>query len=308
MEDYVKSDFPFLSAQLLVRTYYFFLFYASVVVFSPWDISISAETQVTFMPAIAWLKFVSFPIGFALIRTSFIVSSLLASLAPQWRLVRIFSFVSILEFVSLYMSILQLDVDWYALLLTSLLLIFLPDGWGNPFKFPKIERQKFLLVFWGCQALNLLTYTMAGMGKINGAVNQILRGESHAFDIKAGALHIADRLILTDQTSFLGPWVVENYLVAWPFFLGSIYLLLFSFLIAFRPRMHRIWGLSLILFHVSNYLLINIGFSAHIYILSILLIASPFAPVKVGFYDAIREFPILGLIVTSLSRRRNDKK
>src|SRR3989344_5714998 len=297
IENYVQKDEPFFTAQLLVRVYYFFLLYSSITFFSSWDFSIGPQTDISFILPISWLKYAGFPLGMIIIRLSFIVTSLLASIAPQFRLVRILSFVALLEFVSLYFSVLQLDVDWYTMLLVSFLLIFLPDKWDKIDLFPIIARQKFLLVFWGCQAIVALTYSMAGLGKLVGGVNQFLAGESFILEPKAAALQVADRLLTTNSTSLLGPWTMEHYMILWPFFIGTIYLLLLSFIAVFRPSTHRIWGFGLILFHIGNYLFINIGFSAHIFLLSLLFLASPLAPRVVSWREILYDLPIVGFIL-----------
>lgn len=304
MSNFAKKSAPFATAYVIVRVYYFFLLYTSIFLFQGWDKTLGPQTGIEFILPIAWIKFVEFPVAISLIRGSFIASSLLASIAPHWRIARILSFITLLEFVSLYFSTLQLDVDWYIWVLVAFLLIFLPDGWGNPLRLSQIGRQKFLLVFWACQAINLLTYSMSGIGKVLGAIGQILTGQSHVFEPKAAALHITDRLLKTNETSPLGPYVVDHYILAWPFFVGFTYLLLFSFVVAFKPTLHRIWGLGLILFHIASYLTINIGFSAHIFLNALLFLLSPFAPAKVSSKDIILDLPILGLLIKIIKKRK----
>jgi hypothetical protein len=300
MGEYTKTDYPFYSAQLLVRMHYFYYLYCSIGLFSRWDFTIGPQTTIDFIPPIAWLNFVEFPVAITIIRIFFIISSLLASIVPQWRWVRILAFIGALEFVSLYYSVLLLDVDWYVWLLTGFMLIFLPDGWSNPVKLPDLKRQKFLLVFWSCQAILLMTYFMAGIGKLYGAFNQISSGRTNLFDPQAGALHIANRLVVTYDTSPLGSWVAQNYLLAWPFFLGSVYLMLFSLNAAFKPSLHRLWGIALILFHISNYLTINIGFGAHILLNAILFILSPFTPPNLTIKQTLSDIPVFGILFRKL--------
>ena len=303
IEDYAQNSEPFLSAQVLVRIYYFFLLYSSITFFASWDFSIGPQTTLSFIWPISWLKYAGFQLGMIIIRLFFIFTSLLASLLPQFRLVRILSFIALLEFVSLYFSVLQLDVDWYTMLLVSFMLIFLPNKWGKTHLLSVIFRQKFLLVFWGCQAVVALTYSMAGLGKLVGGVSQFLSGESFILEPKAAALQVADRLITTNSTSLLGPWGVDHYMLIWPFFLGTIYLLLFSFFAVFRPNTHRIWGLGLILFHIINYLFINIGFSAHIFLLALIFLASPLAPTVLSWREILNDLPIVSFFLRRLKNK-----
>jgi hypothetical protein len=300
MEDYARETGPFMTAQVLVRAYYFFLLYVSILFFAPLDLSIGSQTEISYILPIAWLRYVDFPVGMIIIRLLFIIAGVLAAVAPQNRIVRIFSFVMLLQFVSLYFSVLMLDVDWYTTLLVSFVLIFLPDKWGNPNLFSAISRQKFLLVFWGCQAIVALTYSMAGIGKLVGGIRQFLLGQSFIFQPNAPALHIADRLLATGSTSPLGPWAVDHYIFVWPFFVGVVYLLLFSFPAVFRPNIHRVWGLGLILFHIGNFVFINIGFSAHIYLISLIFLASPFVPATVSWREMAGDLPVIGLVLKRL--------
>ncbi len=295
MAEYAKEESRVLTGRLVVAFHYFFLLYVSVLLFSAWDLSFATQARITFVPPIFWLQFVSFPVGFALIRTAFVVASLLAAFAPQRRLFRILSFITLLEFVSLYYSALWLDVDWYGIVLVSFLFIFMPDRWNAPQRDTPLSREKFLLVFWGCQAIVLLTYSMSGIGKLWGAAKQIMAGQISIFDPASPGLQVADRLLTSEALTPLGHAVVKYSALAWPLYMGMIYLLLFSFLVAFKPKLHRLWGAGLILFHIANYLVIDIGFSAHILNAALLMLLSPFAPARVSFRDAMRELPLVDL-------------
>lgn len=285
---------PFAGARMLVRIYYLFLLYASVGLLPRGDPTLAAEVSVDPLWPVWWITGVPFPIAFAAIRVSFIVAAIAAVIVPERRLTRAFAAVALLEFVALYASALRLDVDWYIWVLTAFLFIFLPDGWQEPNPFPPVRRERFLLVFWGCQAANLLTYSMAGFGKVIGAITQLAAGEIHAFSFDAAARHVADRLLTAGETSILGPWVIAHPGIAWPLFIGSMYLLVFSFWIAFRPALHRAWGVGLILFHVVSYLSVDIGFSKHIFLNAILLVHSPFRNPSAPWQDAVRELPLIG--------------
>ena len=294
---YAEDIWPFFTAQILVRVFYFFLLYSSIILFQQWDYSLGLKSQISFIPPIAWIPLVGFPAALAIVKISFITISLLASLVPQWRWVRILAFVAVLEYVSLYYSVLYLDVDWYTFILTAFFLIFLPDNWGKPLEIPKIERQKFLLVFWGVQAINLLTYTMSGIGKVLAFINQVIVKEVNILEPQASALITADRLITTHRNTPLGGFIIDNYFLVWPFFLATIYLLIVSIFIAFKPSLHRLWGLGLILFHINNYLVIDIGFNAHIFLAALLFLLSPFAPRTFQLKQTLHDLPMFGTFI-----------
>lgn len=286
----------FLQARLLVRIYYAFLLFASVGILPRWDPALAAEVSIDPLWPVQWVAWVSFPVAFAVIRTFFIASAFSAMVAPERRWARAIAAVGLLEFIALYTSALRLDVDWYVWVLTALVFAFLPDipAGQEP---SSAERERFLLIFWAAQAANLLTYSMAGIGKLIGAAVQLTAGQTHVLMPEAVARHVADRLMTTDTQSILGAWVIAHPGIAWPLSVGSVFLLLFAFGAAFRPWLHRPWGIGLILFHIANYLALGIGFSAHIFLNAILLIHSPFRNPSTSWREAIVALPPLGWLV-----------
>lgn len=296
MEKYARNTYSFMIAQTTIRIFYFWLLYASIAIYTRWDPGIGTQVKILTLWPVWWIKFVSFPIAFSVIKSAFIGATLLTAVFPFVRIFRVLTFVALLELVALYMTVLQADVDWHSAILVAFLLIFLPAGWNKFDNVPNLIKQKTLFLFWACQALTLLTYSMAGLGKILGAIEQYSRGQVHAFAPKAVALHAAERIIATNTVSPMGSLVVDHYLLAWPFFVGSIYLMVFAFWVAFRPRLHQFWGLGLILFHVASYLTMNISFFIHTIILAMFLLNSPFREKEVTLAPAIFELPLFGWI------------
>ena len=101
ISSYAQNNWPFFVAQLAVRVFYIFLLYSSIILFQEWDYTIKAQTQISFIPTIAWMNLFSFPLSMAGVKIAFIVTALLASLAPQKRMFRVLAFLAVLEFVSL---------------------------------------------------------------------------------------------------------------------------------------------------------------------------------------------------------------
>ncbi len=303
LERFTRSDMPFQRARYMVQAYYFFLLFMSVGMFSSWNVSMGTQAHIVTLWPLAWLPLVDFIFGYTLIRVAFIAASVFAAFSPHLRIARILSFICLTEFVTLQMLILQLDVDGYALIVTSLFLIFLPTATKNP---PAQIQQRFLLIFWGVQAFNLLTYSMVGIGKLVGAVEQIAAGTSNFFSPNAAALFIADRLIVTDASSAWGVWAVTHFELVYPYIIVTLYISLVAFLVAFRPQLHRTWGLLLIIYHIGNFLVINIAFSAHIFLWAILLLGSPFAPEKVRMREIARSLPFFDILVRTVVRAPKD--
>ena len=92
--------------------------------------------------------------------------------------------------------------------------------------------------------------------------------------------------MLPDGESIFGPILVNNPWVGWPIHLLVIYVEVVAILIIFRPELHRVWGVMLVLFHVGTFLpsrppaaaLLGIPFSRHMIVLALLFLLSPFAP------------------------------
>lgn len=294
---FAQKTVPFLRAQNLVRFYYFCLLFFSVFLFTNWwDVSFVTQSVISPFWPTSWIYLVSPIFAVYSIRLLFIAGAFLAAVFPEQRFARVVAFLGLIEFVSLYASFWKLDVDWYTWILVAFLLIFLPKGWSNPIKATLLTRQKFLLIFWGSQAIVLLTYSMSALGKIFGSTSQFLLGEAHSFSIEASALHIADRLLATNATSVFGPLVINHPWIGWPFFVGAIYLMLFAFFASFRLSLQRVWGIGLILYHIGAYLTMNIAFSSNILLLALLLLHSPFKEQNTKWQTILLDIPLFGWV------------
>ncbi len=296
IKSFAATSHPFLLASHLVRFYYVATFFLSIYIFQGWDTSLGNATAISPLWPLWWINFIPFPVAMYVIRGFFLTSSLFTAVYPERRLLRLMTFIGLLEFVSLYVSVWMADVDWYPWILVAFLLIFLPDGWGRDENYPTAEREKFLLVFWGCQAILLLTYSMSGLGKIIGSFSQILYGQVNSFAPEAVARHVASRIFITDSSTILGPWLIDHYWIAWPFFVAAIYLMLFSIFAAFRTILQRPWAIGLILYHLGAYLAMGISFFINIFLVSILLLYSPFQT-NTTFKKTIRELPLIGWFI-----------
>ena len=304
IQAFAQTIFPFLQAQSLIRFYYFSLLYVSVVFFPQWwDVSTALQTAISPLWPVSWIHLVGLPVAIYSIRLLFLVGALFAAFFPEQRLARMLAFVGLLEFVALYTSMWKLDVDWYVWILAAFLLIFLPNGWKDPLKTSLLKRQKFLLVFWGCQAIVLLTYSMSALGKVYGSFVQLFLGQVHSFAPQAAALHIADRLLTTNATSVFGPFIIQHPWVGWFFFVGATYLMFFAIWASFRFSIQRLWGIALILYHVGVYLTMNIGFSAHILLIAILFLNSPFREANTTWRTILFDLPLFGWIVKLYSNK-----
>lgn len=298
---FASLEHPALYAQTLIRVYYAVLLYFAMMKFPQWnDIMAFQEWAVLFpLWPVQWISALSFHTDVYIIRIFFIATAMLAVFFPRFRINRILVFAGLLEFVSLYASVQFFDADWYVLFLPAFLFIFLPSGWHAPTSLPLEKRANLLFIFWGAQAAVLLTYSMAEIGKIIYGFSQFIQGEHNIFSIDATARQIANQFFTANEIGALGPLVIDNPIIAWPLSLVFIYFFLFSFLAAFRPKLHSLWGGVLICFHIASYLTMGIGFFTHVLLLAILFLPSPFIVDKIRWQDVLHDMPLLGRLMGS---------
>jgi hypothetical protein len=154
-------------------------------------------------------------------------------------------------------------------------------------------KQRFLIVVSAAQAMVLLVYSMAGLGKIVGSVLPFLEGRMHAFSPEALSVQTAAHLIQTNQSSLLGPFVIEHPYLGWLLLLTSVYLQLFAFWLVFRPSLRRLWGLGLIAFHVGTHLVMAIDFSPTCLLLAVLLVVPAPGP-NLAWRERLLDLPVIG--------------
>jgi hypothetical protein len=293
----------FRRAYLLVRIYYVLHLCLLVIGITHWGKWPAAQALSPLWP-ILWVELTRIPTAVYIIVTFSLAAAMLAALFPEKRVIRAILFISLLEFTALYNSFGKIYHTSHAWLAIGFLFIFLPDGKSKDLESSIAHRQLYLTAFWGALALVLCFYSLAGFWKVIGGIDQLLRGEVHAFAPEALAYQIASRLVKTNSTSIAGPFIIDHPFVGWPLYLSSIYLECFALLAAFRPSLHRFWGLSLILLHIGSYLTMTIGFPRNILILFLFLVCSPFAPSNNRCRTILYDMPMLGWAVKALTRPR----
>jgi len=260
----------------------------------------------------AWMAWVGPELGGPLVLALGLGGALLAVALPERRSVRFLAFFGLLEVLALKYSFGKIHHAMHGWLFVSFLLVWLPAAWPSK---ARRDRQHALFVWSAAQVGLALTYSLAGLGKLLGTVYQAVRGEPTPLHPSALARHMADRLQQTDAESLLGPWMIEHGAWLWPLMLGTVYLQLFALQAAFRPTLHRAWGVGLIGFHVVSILTLTIDFNPNIPLLGLLFVASPFAPpLRLG--ELVAELPWVGYLsrapkdrrwISSWARNRNSK-
>lgn len=283
----------FFRAQALVTAFYaVLLFFALNQLFS-WQELLGTTSLEPRWP-VFWLRFVDLRSGIALILWFHLLGGLVGVALSGYRWARILVFCSLLELLAFRFSFGSINHGDHLGLLLSFVLIFLPRGWSSSPAATRPVRAATLLVFSGCQALIMLTYSMSGLWKAGGVIQQALRGEVTYLAPSGLARQVAAKLLSDDSTSLLGPWLIEHYWVGWPMMLGALYLELFALWAAARPSLHRAFGLGLILLHVATHLTMGVGFPQNPLWLALFFVASPFQPPAISWREIVRDLPVFG--------------
>ena len=291
-------------AVLLVRVLYVCLFFIQLQLYANWNGWLKLESLKLLWP-VAWFRWTGVPAGVAVVVFGSLLCSLLAAAAPTSRIARGLAALFILQFAAFFNSFGSTNHGWHAWTWTAVVLVFLPDGALDSVSDCTSRAQRYLRVVWFAQALNLLFYSMSGGFKLAGAAAQFARGEVHALAPDALARHIAYRVMEGTRPAdyTFGPFIVAHPYAGWPIYLLGLYIEVFSVLVAFRPSLHRAWGVILICFHLGIHFTLTIMFSWQTLLVGLLFLASPFAPARGSLAVAVRSLPLFGAAWTWRRRR-----
>lgn len=288
-----RQSESFHAARAVVRCYYAALLFMAVATLRDWPAYLDRQQLLPLWP-VCWLTAVPLRAGMLGILAGYLAGAFLGAVFPGQRIARALAFVGLIEFVALDNSFGKISHHYHLWVLTAFLLVFLPP---LPARTPaRGTRQRFLLVFWACQAIVLLTYSMSGVGKLGGAIVQICQGQPSILAPNGLASVIADRLLQTNSGSWLGGWLIAHPWAGWPLLLTSIYLEMFAVWVAFRPALHRWWAAGLILFHIGVYLSMTITFTQTVLLLGLLLLASPFQGATPTVCGTIGQLPVFSWV------------
>lgn len=164
---------------------------------------------------------------------------------------------------------------WHLMIWISLLLVFLPTTSEDVTRAQKVMT---LSVIVYVQTTILLSYSMAGTGKLLYGFQSLFQGHAGGnFSPDGFASLLADRMIIGLGQDIFGDFMVGQPQLGRALFIFTILCQTASLAVAFLPRLHRLWGLILISFHLGTALLMGIYFGTHVLWLAIFLVCSPFA-------------------------------
>ena len=299
------------SAAALVRAFYACLLFILLNFYGSWDRWLS-HTSFELLWPVWWFNWTGSKTGVALVIFGAPAAALLALVWPHVRLARAAAALGILLFAAFFNSFGMTMHGLHACVWVAALFVLLPDGTVDHVAASTCRAQRYLRVFWSAQAALLLFYSLSGLLKLAGAAEQWWLGEVHALAPEALARHTAYRLLEGAEVEQFtaGPWVVEHPWIGYPFFVTAIILEVFSFLVAFRPAVHRPWALAVILMQIGIYFTLTIMFTWHILVVALMIVCSPFAPPRTSLAEVVRQLPLIGDALAwrerHLRRRRHD--
>jgi hypothetical protein len=226
--------------------------------------------------------------------------TVLAAIWPSVRWFRALYFVGLFQYLSIRFGFGKINHGDHAWLWSSALFVLLPVGRRFRAGTDAAARHQILAVLWAAHVMVLFFYTLTGLWKFVYAVHALWSPRVSAFEIDGFALIVADRNLSTDQTTLLGDFLVANPVVGWLLYNGTIYLEAASLLIAFRPRLHRLWGFGLIAFHLGTQLAMGFTFPRNVALLALFFLASPWAPDGVSLRALVLDLPGVHLVARRL--------
>jgi hypothetical protein len=286
-------------AVTLVRVFYAGSALLMIGTIGQWPSHLRVETVAAPWP-VDWLSPRNLDWGVGVVLFCYLLGTLWATALPQWRSARIVCFLALLQYVAFINGFGKINHDYHGWLWVSGLLVLLPSGGWHDVK-RVADRHTFMTVLWSCQLVVLFFYTLSGMWKIYWAVRDYFDPDTlSSLQIDGFSYIIANRLVVTNQETVLGEFIVRHPLLGWVCFTGMTYVETCSVVIAFRPRLHRVWGLGLILFHTGTYLMMGFTFYPNVLLVGLLFVCSPWAPERIAVRDAFLDLPGVHLIARRL--------
>jgi hypothetical protein len=279
----------FVKAETSVRYFYYILLYLAVTNFQWWG---SVANRQNFDPIwpLFWARDLEYAQTIIVVQFTHLITALLAAVFFRHRWARFLAFVGISQFHGLESSFGQPNHQWYLFLFVSLFFVFLPDVWKRDKEASFEDKKKLLMVFWGAQAITMLTYFMSGLGKFLGVYYQYMAGQIHGLSPNAFAYQIANWLPKLQVDPVLGEFFINHPLLGWPLYAGIHFVMILSPLVLFRPQLQKLWAVSLILFHVGTYVAMDISFTPPVMLLILLFFNSPFVKPGTTLYSSL--FPV----------------
>lgn len=237
-----------------------------------------------------WLPDDSVHRGVPWILGGYLATAILVTALPQLRLVRAANFVMLVQYVSLLQSFGYIRHTHHAWLWASGILVLLPNrNWSG--RTTAEHRHYFLSTIWLAQLVVAAFYSLTGFWKVAGIGEALVRGEPSMLGGEGFMWVVVRGQILVEDPALLSGFLIDHPRVAWASYLATIYVELVAVVVAFRPRLHRIWGVLLIAFHFATELTMRISFVPAVVVVAVLFVGSPLAPGGVHLKESLLDLP-----------------
>ena len=249
-----------------------------------------------------WIEATGSEIGSLILIHLSIVAGLLGVFWWRYRPVRVLVVVAQLLDAAYINSQGAINHSLHMWLWVGVCFVFLPScGPGSEVRNRK-SRISFMIAFSMAQGAVLLFYSLSGAFKVGWATVALMDERLSGFAPEAMALTLARRSLQTGTDPIWASLVIEHPLIGWPLYLVLYYIEIAALLVFLRPRLHRLWGLALVLFHIGTFLFMSISFPAHVLLVTLLMIFSPFAPDRWSWRHALVQIPGVAVLIVGWRR------
>lgn len=289
-------------AQWLVRAFYAFVLYLAAQALPDLG-GLTRVRELQEIWPVWWMEWLPPGQGATIVFFGFLFAALLGVLFPERFAVRLVVALALLEYVALRNSEGRISHSLHLPVLVSFVFLLLPRQWHLAQPGTESARQ-LALVLRGAQAVMLLTYSMSGLAKLGASLYELAMGQVSSFHPSGFQRVIAGRLLETGSSSPFAQWIIDHPgWLTWPLLPGAIYFQCGAVFAAFRPALHQLWGLLLIVFHLGTGLILTIHFPVSVFLLALFLLGSPFRPTSFDVGRVLTELPLLSAFWRVASRR-----
>lgn len=295
---YANLHSHFEHARMIVLFYYIASVYFSADILVGIGETVKTTQDWDFLWPLYWVDPEYASIQLRIVGTLCFVSSLLAAVFHRVLAIRILFCAFFLLASTVTNSWAGINHPYHAWFWISFVLIFLPGESHERQKYPsRAHMRSYTTTFVMAQVMLFLFYSMSGFWKIAIGIRAVIKGEDGAFSFQGLAYNLADRIVQTDTNPLLANFFIENYVLTWFGYLAIMYIQFTAIAVAVRPRLHWLWGMLIILFHLGTWLLMEIFFIHHVLLLLMFFVFSPFRPGKIELRKTLEDLPILGRLI-----------
>ncbi|HQY88341.1 MAG TPA: hypothetical protein PK402_06765 [Tepidisphaeraceae bacterium] len=296
-------------AGTMVRGFYICLFFIVLSQYDLWHKWLNL-TAIDALWPVAWMNWIGLRTGVAIVIASAVIGTSLPCFFPQVRFARVAAAVGVLLMGAFWNSFGSVMHGWHSWIFAAIVFAMLPSGHVRATQ-SLAWREHYLRAFTVAQAWVMLGYTLSGIFKIAAGVQQMANGQAGSFHPEALSRHTAYRVLegVPEGSVNIAPWIVEHPYIVWPMYLAFLFIESTAVIVAFRPALHRLWGLLLILIHICIYFSLSVMFSWQIMLVGVLFLCSPIAPNRaVSLREIALKFPLVGDALAWLASRKSSPR